>query len=184
MTLPIKASGLGEGVGVQPAQVLRPWGRPMPRALDHCLQTVQQQWTGPMARLSRQWSRWVGPDLAEHSRPLSLHGRHLTVAVDDPHWLQAVQYSHHQLLGRLQAAGFAVTALRVQQRAPQPLAGLDGQHQQRSWEHHPSRGQPETAICPRCHAPAPQGELQRWGHCCFCQRESLPPPPRPEPGSR
>lgn len=180
----MKASRLGEGVEVRPAQVLRPSRRPAPRTLGHCLQTVQQQWTGPMARLGRQWSRWAGPSLAQHSRPLSLHGRTLTVAVDNPHWLQAVQYSRHQLLGRLQAAGFAVTALRLQQRAPRPLAGLDGRHQQQSWAQHPSRPQAGAGLCQRCNTPTPQGELQRWGHCCFCQRESLPPPPRPEQGPR
>ena len=130
-----------------------------------------------MARLSQQWSRWAGPSLAEHSRPLSLHGRTLTVAVDEPHWLQAVQYSRHQLLGRLQAAGFAVRELRLQQRAPQPLGGLDGRRQQQSWEQHPSRSRKgKKDVCQRCQTPAPQGELQRWGHCCFCQRESLAPP--------
>lgn len=175
----MKASRLGDGVGVRPAQVLRPSRRPAPQTLDRCLQTVQQQWTRPMARLSRQWSRWAGPTLAEHSRPLSLHGRTLTVAVDEPHWLQAVQYSRHQLLGRLQAAGFAVTALRLQQRAPQPLAGLDWRQQQQTWEQHPSRGRTGTGICHRCNTLTPQGELQRWGHCCFCQRQSLPPPHHP-----
>ena len=151
----------------------------MPETLDHCLQTVQQQWTRPLARLGRQWSRWAGPGLAAHSRPLNLHGRTLTVAVDELHWLQAVQYSRHQLLGRLQAAGFAITDLRLQQRAPQPLSGLDGRQQQQNWEQHPSRGRKGTTICHRCKIPTPQGELERWGHCCFCQRESLPPPPHP-----
>ena len=180
----MKVSRLGGGAGVQPAQVLRPARRPTPQTLGRCLETVQQRWSGPMARLSQQWSRWAGPSLAEHSRPLSLRGRTLTVAVDDPHWLQAVQYSRHQLLGRLQAAGFAVTALTLQQRTPKPLAGLDWRHQQQSWDHHPSRAQPEMALCQRCSTPTPSGELQRWGHCCFCQRASLPPPPHPGQSSR
>ena len=175
----MKGSGLGNGARVRPARVLRPPRRAMPQTLDHCLQTVQQQWTRPLARLGRQWSRWAGPGLAAHSRPLNLHGRTLTVAVDELRWLQAVQYSRHQLLGRLQAAGFAITDLRLQQRAPQPLSGLDGRQQQQNWEQHPSRGRKGTTICHRCKIPTPQGELERWGHCCFCQRESLPPPPYP-----
>ena len=172
----MKASRLRDGFGVRPAQVLRPPRRSVPQHLDHCLQTVQQQWTRPLARLSRQWSRWAGPGLAAHCRPLNLHGRTLTVAVDELHWLQAVQYSRHQLLGRLQAAGFAVTELRLQQRTTPPLSGLDGQQQQQNWEEHPSRSRRGTDVCPRCNTPTPQGELERWGHCCFCQRESLPPP--------
>lgn len=171
----VQASAPGDGVGVRPAQLLRPPRRAVPQALNHCMQTVQQQWTGPIARLSRQWPRWVGPTLAVHCRPLSLHGHTLTVAVDQYHWLQAVQYSRHQLLGRLQAAGFAITELRLQQRAPQPLAGLDQRQQQQNWDQHPSRGREGKEACHRCGAPTPQGELQRWGHCCFCQRESLPP---------
>jgi len=173
----LQASGPGDGVGVRPAQVLRPSRRGAPRALGHCLQTMQQHWTGPMARLSRQWSRWAGPTLAARCRPLSLHGRTLTVAVDQPHWLQAVQYSRHQLLGRLQAAGFAITELRLQQRSPRSPADLDQRQQQQSWDQHPSRGPMGNHICQRCHTPTPPRELQRWGHCCFCQRSSLPPPP-------
>lgn len=176
----MRVSRDGDGVRVRPAQVLRPPQRPSPQPLGHCLQAVQQQqWRGPIARLSQQWSRWAGPTLAEHSRPLNLHGRTLVVAVDEYHWLQAVQYSRHQLLGRLQAAGFAITELCLQQRAPQPLAGLDWRQQQQSWEQHPSRSQKGKDICQRCQTPTPQGELQRWGHCCFCQRQSLPPPPHP-----
>ncbi|MXY18598.1 MAG: DUF721 domain-containing protein [Synechococcus sp. SB0664_bin_36] len=172
----LQASGPGDGVGVRPAEVLRPIRRAAPQTLGHCLQTVQQHWTRPMARLSRQWSRWAGPALAARCRPLSLHGRTLTVAVDQSHWLQAVQYSRHQLLGRLQAAGFAITELRLQQRSPQSPTDLDQQQQQQSWDQHPSRGQMGKDVCPRCNIPTPQGELQRWGHCCFCQRSSLPPP--------
>ena len=172
------------GAGVRPAQVLRESRRAAPQPLGHCLDKVQQQWTRPIAQLSQQWSRWAGPALAEHSRPVSLHGRALTVAVDGPHWLQAVQYSHHQLLGRLQAAGFAITELRLQQRSLQPMAVLDWHQQRQSWEQHPSRGLKGKDICPRCKTPAPQGELQRWGHCCFCQRESLLPPPHLVPTLR
>ncbi|MXX09766.1 MAG: DUF721 domain-containing protein [Synechococcus sp. SB0673_bin_10] len=172
----LQASGPGDGVGVRPAEVLRPTRRAAPQTLGHCLQTVRQHWTRPMARLSRQWSRWAGATLAARCRPLSLHGRTLTVAVDQSHWLQAVQYSRHQLLGRLQAAGFAITELRLQQRSSQSPADLDQQQQQQSWDQHPSRGQMGKDVCPRCNTPTPQGELQRWGHCCFCQRSSLPPP--------
>ena len=176
----MKASKPGDGVGWRPAQVLRPPRPAAPQILDRCLQTVQQQWSRPMARLSRQWPRWAGDHLAAHSRPLALHGRTLTVAVDEPHWLQEFQYSRHQLLGRLQAAGFAVNQLHLQQRPPQPLAALDGPQQQQNWAQHPSRSRSRRGegICRRCQTPAPQGELERWGHCCFCQRESLPPPPR------
>jgi len=169
----------GNPVLARPAQVLTSPRRPLPQPLSHGLQAVQQQWTGPMARLSREWCRWVGTTMADHCRPFSLHGGTLMVAVDGAHWLQALQYSRHQLLGRLQAAGFAIRELRLQHRAPQPLATLDLKQQQGDWEQHPSYSNGEKQPCGRCGAPTPPRELQRWGHCCFCQRQSLPAPPQP-----
>jgi hypothetical protein len=42
------------------------------------------------------------------------------------------------------------------------------------WQGHPSRIDVfGLAQCGRCQRPSPAGELQRWGHCSFCQRERM-----------
>ncbi|TGG85764.1 MAG: hypothetical protein ERJ69_02325 [Aphanocapsa feldmannii 288cV] len=36
--------------------------------------------------------------------------------------------------------------------------------------------------CPCCDSPSPEGELERWGWCGFCQREQLSRPAMGDPG--
>lgn len=147
--------------------------------LQGCLEKLQQNWVQqrPLARLSQAWPQFAGASLAYHSRPQALQGRVLTVAVDGVEWLPALNYSRHQLLGRLRAAGFAVTTLRLQRRARVPVAPLDQHNIQQSWRDHPSRAHGGKEPCGICAAPTPSGELRRWGCCAFCHRETLPPPP-------
>ena len=147
--------------------------------LQGCLEELQRGWMQrlPLARLSQAWPQLVGPSLACHSRPQALQGRVLTVAVDGIEWIPALNYSRHQLLGRLRAAGFAVTTLRLQRRARAPMAPLDQDVVQQSWRDHPSRVHGGKEPCGICAAPTPAGELSRWGRCAFCHRETLAPPP-------
>jgi hypothetical protein len=42
------------------------------------------------------------------------------------------------------------------------------------WSHHPSRVDVfGMGPCPRCQRPSPAGEVQRWGHCSFCERDGM-----------
>lgn len=156
--------------------VLLPPTPPLPQAVGPLLEGLQRQWQGEghLAALWQAWPRIAGPQLAQHCRPLRLqHGR-LTVGASHPQWLQALRFSRHQLLGALRAAGFALQDIQVQQYQAPPLPPPASELEEAAWQRHPCRVDVHgMARCERCQRPAPAGELQRWGHCSFCQRDRL-----------
>ena len=153
---------------------------PPPRAplegLGSCLDGMQRQWDGDagLAALWKAWPRLAGPQLAPHCRPLRLQGGRLVVGASQPQWLQALRFNKHQLLGALRASGFTIKDLVLQQQDPTPLPRQGTAVEAEAWQHHPSRIDVfGLAQCGRCQRPSPAGELQRWGHCSFCQRERM-----------
>ena len=99
---------------------------------------------------------------------MALRGNTLVVGASQPQWLQALRYSRHQLLAVLRSRGYAVGQLQFQQhdaaQASEPFsAELD-----RSWSEHPCRITGASTDCPRCGAPSPSGEIERWGCCALC----------------
>lgn len=158
--------------------LLLPPARPPATGIDRCLDGLQQQWQreGHLAALWQRWPALAGPQLAGHCQPLRLQGSRLTVGAAPGPWLQALQYHRHQLLGALRAAGFPVRELRVEQHHPAALARPALEEEEAVWAVHPSRADVHgMATCPRCGAPAPAGEMARWGHCSFCRRRDLAP---------
>jgi hypothetical protein len=96
------------------------------------------------------------------------------VGANHPQWLQALRFNKHRLMGSLRGAGFAVKDLVLQQHQPTDLPPFGSEEEQQVWAQHPSRVDVfGMASCPCCHRPSPAGELQRWGHCSFCQRERM-----------
>ena len=119
---------------------------------------------GPLAGLARDCWRPAGAALPA----LSPRGNTLVVGASQPQWLQALRYSRHQLLAVLRSRGYAVGQLQFQQhdaaQASEPFsAELD-----RSWSEHPCRITGASTDCPRCGAPSPSGEIERWGCCALC----------------
>ena len=150
--------------------VQRPKPRPPARPLQQCLGEIKSQWQqqGSLGALWQAWPQLAGPQLAPHCRPLELRGRTLVVGAAQPQWLQALRYSRHQLLAVLRSRGYAVGQLQFQQhdaaQASEPFsAELD-----RSWSEHPCRITGASTDCPRCGAPSPSGEIERWGCCALC----------------
>ena len=157
-------------------QILAPPPAAPASALAECLAALQRQWkhNGTLAALWQAWPRIAGEQLAPHCRPLSLQGGMLCVGASHPHWLQALRYNRHQLLGALRGAGFSVRDLRVQQHHPASSPTPGALQEARIWAAHPSRIDVHGLTdCPRCGSPAPAGEVGRWGHCSFCQRQAL-----------
>ena len=106
-------------------------------------------------------------------RPLALRGNTLVVGASQPQWLQALRYSRHQLLAVLRSRGYAVGQLQFQQHdaahASEPFsAELD-----RSWSEHPCRITGASTDCPRCGAPSPSGDIERWGCCALCLHQPI-----------
>jgi hypothetical protein len=143
-----------------------------------CLEQVQQQWRREesLAALWQAWPRIAGPQLAPHCRPLRLQGGRLVVGASHAQWLQALRFNKHRLLGALRGAGFSVKDLVLQQHQAVPLPPIGSDEEAAVWAQHPSRVDVfGMADCPHCHRPAPVGELQRWQHCSFCERERMAP---------
>ena len=166
--------------------------------LASCLEQLQRQWQrhGHLAALWRAWPRLAGPQLAPHCQPLRLQAGRLTVGAQPGPWLQALQYSRHQLLGALRAAGFELREVRVEQCHPGAQPRAASLVEEEIWQRHPSRVDGHGMVpCPQCGCPAPGGEVQLWGHCSFCRRTALgqqqppqtsgPPPTsgQPQPNS-
>jgi predicted nucleic acid-binding Zn ribbon protein len=146
------------------------------QALGSVLGDLERHWRGEghLAALWQAWPRIAGPQLAQHCRPLRLQGRRLTVGANHPQWLQALRFNRHQLLGALRAAGFSVQDIQIQQHHAGELPPPGSEQELQTWSQHPSRVDVfGLASCPCCQRPAPAGELQRWGHCSFCQRERM-----------
>jgi hypothetical protein len=57
-----------------------------------------------MESIRKRWSQIVGNPLAEHTFPLHLRFRKLTLLVDSPAWMQELCYLQPELLRRLQEA--------------------------------------------------------------------------------
>lgn len=156
--------------------LLLPPPRPPAQGLAAVLEQLQRGWKGDghLAALWQAWPRIAGPQLAQHCRPLRLQGKRLTVGASHPQWLQALRFNRHQLLGALQGAGFAVQEIQIQQHHGAPLPPPGSALESASWGHHPSRVDVHgMGSCPHCRRPSPQGEIQRWGHCSFCERERM-----------
>jgi predicted nucleic acid-binding Zn ribbon protein len=156
--------------------VLLPAAAAPAQAVGPLLEELQRQWQsdGHLAALWQAWPRIAGPQLAQHCRPLRLQNGRLTVGASHPQWLQALRFSRHQLLAALRAAGFALHDLQIQQHQAAPLPPAASELEQASWRRHPCRVDVHgMGCCDRCLRPAPAGELQRWGHCSFCQRERM-----------
>jgi hypothetical protein len=96
------------------------------------------------------------------------------VGASQPQWLQALRFNRHQLLGALRASGFSIKDLVLEQHEATPLPQPGTEQEAQVWQKHPSRIDVfGMAHCGRCQRPSPAGELQRWGHCSFCQRERM-----------
>jgi len=82
------------------------WATPEePKALVESLDKLARGLAGTGAvALGELFSRWgeiVGDAVAAHAQPVSLSGRVLTVAVDDPAWRTQLAYLNNDLTRRL-----------------------------------------------------------------------------------
>jgi predicted nucleic acid-binding Zn ribbon protein len=143
------------------------------QAMQQVMKQLQGQWgqEGHLAALWNAWPKIAGPQLAPHCQPLRLQAGRLTVGASHPQWLQALRFNKHQLLGALRGAGFSVSDLLFQQHHPTPLPPPGTEQELEAWAVHPSRVDVfGMGTCRSCGRPSPGGELQRWGHCSFCER--------------
>jgi predicted nucleic acid-binding Zn ribbon protein len=90
-----------------------------PRKLSEILDRVTRRLGGPSSGTTSTvftgWEALVGPDIAGHARPLSLHDGVLVLAVDQPAWATQLRYMTAELLTRIAdaTAGAEVTEIQL-----------------------------------------------------------------------
>lgn len=52
-------------------------------------------------RIFGQWKRSIGPVIAQHAQPLSLHGKKLTLVVDSPAWMQQLSLLKPEIISKV-----------------------------------------------------------------------------------
>lgn len=91
---------------------------PMTDSLDRVVRRLGGASVDATTGLFARWVELVGEGVARNSRPVSIRGNVLVVAVDDPAWATQLRFLERQLLDRLDAelgAG-SVTSIDVRVR--------------------------------------------------------------------
>lgn len=83
---------------------LPPGERP-PRRISELLDRTTRRFGAPSSRVTSAviagWEGLVGPDIAAHARPVSLHDGVLVLAVDHPAWATQLRFMTAELLARI-----------------------------------------------------------------------------------
>ena len=82
-----------------------PPGERPPRKISELLDRTARRLGAPSSGITSAvfagWEDLVGPDIAGHARPVSLHGGVLVLAVDHPAWATQLRFMTGELLGRI-----------------------------------------------------------------------------------
>ena len=88
---------------------------PISKSLDGVVRSLRGPSRKAVSGLFGRWVEAVGPQVAEHVRPLKLDERVLVVEVDDPAWATQVKFLTPTIIERL-ASGAGVEIDRVDVR--------------------------------------------------------------------
>ena len=87
---------------------------PISTSLDGVVRSLRGPSRKAVGGLFGRWSDAVGPQVAEHVRPLKLDERVLVVEVDDPAWATQVKFLAPTIIERLRTvAGVEVDKVEV-----------------------------------------------------------------------
>jgi predicted nucleic acid-binding Zn ribbon protein len=100
---------ISEERGAGPVSTWRPSEPPPgerdPRRISELLDRTTRRLGGPSSGTTTavfsRWEELVGPDIAAHSHPVSLHDGVLTLAVDHPAWATQLRFMTAELLTRI-----------------------------------------------------------------------------------
>jgi hypothetical protein len=81
-----------------------PEPRSIKASLDHVARSLGGPDSGSLSGLFGHWDDLVGPQLAAHTRPLSLTSGVLVVAVTEPAWATQLRFLEGELVGRFREA--------------------------------------------------------------------------------
>ena len=147
-----------------------------PEALNSCLIEFRKSWSDfdKLSSLSNDWGKVVGKELAKECKPLKIENNILTIVANHPQWRQALIYNKHKLKESILKLGINLKNIRIVQNYQ------DGSNKDRVsnnkliWDNHPSRiKNQQMQSCNVCKRPTPEREIERWGKCTFCWRETI-----------
>ena len=147
-----------------------------PEALNNCLINFRKSWSDldKMLNLSNNWTKVVGNELSKECKPLTIENNILTIVANHPQWRQALIYNKHKLKESIFKIGINLKNIRIVQNYQDELNKAKVSDNKLVWDNHPSRiNNQKIQNCKVCERPTPLREIERWGKCTFCWRETI-----------
>tara|TARA_B100000212_G_scaffold322047_1_gene281074 strand:+ start:486 stop:944 length:459 start_codon:yes stop_codon:yes gene_type:complete len=147
-----------------------------PEALNKCLIKFRESWSDfdKMLNLSNDWTKVVGKELAKECQPLKIENNILTIVANHPQWRQALIYNKHKIKESILRLGINLNNIRIVQNYQYKLNKNKVSNTKLIWDNHPSRiKDQQIQNCKICERPTPLREIERWGKCTFCWRETI-----------
>ena len=147
-----------------------------PEALNNCLIKFRKSWSDfdKLVNLSNDWSKVVGKELAKECQPLKIENNTLTIVANHPQWRQALIYNKHKLKESILRLGINLKNIRIVQNYEEKTNKIKVSNTKLDWDNHPSRiKDQQIQNCKVCERPTPLREIERWGKCTFCWRETI-----------
>ena len=147
-----------------------------PEALNKCLIKFRESWSDfdKMLNLSNDWTKVVGKELAKECQPLKIENNILTIVANHPQWRQALIYNKHKIKESILRLGINLNNIRIVQNYEFKLNKNKVSNTKLIWDNHPSRiKDQQIQNCKICERPTPLREIERWGKCTFCWRETI-----------
>ena len=147
-----------------------------PEALNKCLIKFRESWSDfdKLFKLSNDWATVVGKELANECQPLKIEKNILTIVANHPQWRQALIYNKHKLKESIFKIGINLKNIRIVQNYQDKSNKDKISNTKFVWDNHPSRiKNQQVQNCKICERPTPLREIERWGKCTFCWRETI-----------
>tara|TARA_B100000575_G_scaffold253281_1_gene221764 strand:+ start:57 stop:515 length:459 start_codon:yes stop_codon:yes gene_type:complete len=147
-----------------------------PEALNNCLIKFRKSWSDfdKLLNLSKEWPKVVGKELSKECKPLKIENKILTIVANHPQWRQALIYNKHKLKESISKLGINLNNIRIVQHYQNESNKDKFLNNKLIWDNHPSRIQnQQIQNCKVCKRPTPLREIERWGKCTFCWRETI-----------
>tara|TARA_Y100001933_G_scaffold6601_1_gene5986 strand:+ start:575 stop:1033 length:459 start_codon:yes stop_codon:yes gene_type:complete len=147
-----------------------------PEILNNCLIKFRKSWSDfdKLYKLSNDWAKVVGKELAKECQPLKIENNILTIVANHPQWRQALIYNKHKLKESILKSGINLKNIRIVQNYQDESFKDKVSNNKLTWENHPSRiKNQQMQNCKVCERPTPKREIDRWGKCTFCWRETI-----------
>ena len=111
-----------------------------PESLNKCLIQFRESWSDfdKLLKLSNDWAKVVGKELANECQPLKIENNILTIVANHPQWRQALIYNKHKLKESIFKIGIKIKNIRIIQNYQDELNKAKVSDNKLVWDNHPS----------------------------------------------